>query len=259
MIDQNEKRWLVGLILVVVVITTLPYIIGYVQQTPDWKFSGIFFSLTDNNSYLAKMLRGSEGDWLFRTPYTVSEQTGMVAFFPYILLGKLTADPGRYDQLIVLFQAFRISGIALVIWAIYRFLSRFIESIFLRKFGTILAVMGGGVGWLAVIGLDQLWKSRLPLEFYSPETFGFLSFLGIPHLLFSRAFLLLGLEAFLFSLPGRENIAQTIKFVVPWLLIGFFQPISIATSWALLGCFVLVLIIIRKLYPKYEWVNYRQY
>lgn len=259
MIDQNEKRWLAGFILVVIVITTLPYIIGYVQQTPDWKFSGILFSLTDSNSYLAKMLRGSEGDWLFRTPYTVNEQTGMVAFFPYILLGKLTAEPGRYDQLIVLFQAFRVSGIALVTWAIYRFFSRFIESISLRRFGIIFTVMGGGVGWLAVIGLDQLWDSRLPLEFYSPETFGFLSFLGIPHLLFSRALLILGLETFLFSIPSRDNIAQTIKFVIPWILIGFFQPISIVTTWGIIACFVMGLLIFRNFSQKFDNVIYRRY
>ncbi len=259
MINRKEKYWLTGFIVIVIVVTTLPYILGYGIQTPEWRFSGIFFSLTDSNSYIAKMLRGAEGDWLFRTPYTAIEQKGIIAFLPYILLGKLSSAPGQYEQLIVLFQFFRISGIAFASWAIYRFISRFIESIFLRQFGLFLAVLGGGLGWLAVVGFDQIWQLRLPLEFYSPESFGFLSFLGVPHLLFSRALLILGFEVFLFSFPNRKNITQTIKFVVPWLLIGFFQPISLVTTWAILLGFIALLSIFNSISVKYEIRNYHRY
>ena len=259
MIDRKEKIWLTGFIIIVIVVTTIPYILGYGLQTPEWRFSGIFFSLTDTNSYLAKMLRGAEGDWLFRTPYTAIEQKGIIAFLPYILLGKLSSAPGQYEQLIVLFQLFRISGIALASWAIYRFISRFIKSIFLRRFGLFLAVLGGGLGWLAVAGFNQIWQSRLPLEFYSPESFGFLSFLGIPHLLFSRALLILGFEAFLFSFPNRQNITQTLMFVVPWLLLGFFQPISLVTTWVILLCFIASLSIIKRISTKNELRNHYRY
>lgn len=259
MIDRKEKKWLTGFILVVIVITTIPYFLGYGLQTPEWRFSGIFFSLTDSNSYLAKMLRGAEGDWLFRTPYTAIEQKGIIAFLPYILIGKLSSAPGQYEQLIALFHLFRISGIALASWAIYRFISRFVESIFLRRFGIFIAVLGGGLGWLAVVGLNEIWQIRLPLEFYSPESFGFLSFLGIPHLLFSRALLILGFEAFLFSFPNRQNITQIIMFVGPWFLLGFFQPISLVTSWVIGIGFVALICIFNRFLAKGEIRNYHRY
>ncbi len=246
MIARKESRWLVVFILVVILLTTLPYFIGYLRQTPDWRFSGLFFSITDSNSYLAKMLRGASGDWLFRTPYTTYPQRGVLAFLPYLLLGKLSAAPGQYDQLIVLFQLFRITGIAFLIWSIYRFISRFVVSIFLRRFGIFLAVWGGGLGWLVVIGLNSIWQNRLPVEFYSPESFGFLSFLGIPHILFSRALLFLGLEGFLFSGPCRGNYKQSTIFLIPWFMIGFFQPISLLTVWAILAWFLLFLFLFRR-------------
>ena len=246
MINQHERRWLLGFILVVILITTLPYFIGHLRQTPDWRFSGLFFSLTDSNSYLAKMLRGAAGDWLFRTPYTTFLQKGVLAFLPYLVLGKLSALPGQYDQLIVLFQLFRVTGIALLCWAIYRFFSRFIDNVSLRRFGLILAIFGGGLGWLSVIGLNSIWQGRLPVELYSPESFGFLSILGIPHLLFARALLFIGFEEFLFSRVTRGNIIQSLKFLAPWLLIGLFQPISLLTAWAILAGFLLILTVFRK-------------
>jgi hypothetical protein len=249
MIDRKEIRWLLGFTLVVILLTTLPYFMGYLRQTPDLHFSGFFFSITDSNSYLAKMLRGASGDWLFRTPYTTFPQKGVLTFLPYLMLGKLSAAPGQYDQLIVLFQIFRITGIVLLIWAIYRFLSRFIESVFMRRFGVFMAVWGGGLGWLVVIGLSSLWRTRLPVEFYSPESFGFLSFLGIPHLLFSRALLFLGLEGFLFSAPSRGNLKQSLLFLAPWFLLGFFQPISLMTVWAILAGFLILLALFCRKYP----------
>lgn len=249
MIDRKEYRWILIFILAVCVITTLPYAVGYLRQTPDHQFTGLIFNISDSNSYLAKMVRGAAGDWLFRTPYTTYSQGGVVSFLPYILLGKLTALPGRYDQLIFLFQFFRIAGIILVIFAIYLFIAHFVADISLRRWGTVLSALGGGAGWLILFGVGKLWQGGLPLEFYSPETFGFLSYLGIPHLLFSRAFLLLGFLTFLFLGPERTNWRKTVLFFLPWMLIGFFQPMSLITAGAVIGVFTLLVIILKNSFP----------
>ena len=39
---------------------------------------GFIFAVEDGNSYIAKMLSGVQGAWLFRTPYTSMQQGGVL-------------------------------------------------------------------------------------------------------------------------------------------------------------------------------------
>jgi hypothetical protein len=258
-VERKEYRWIILFSLVVILLTTLPYALGYFLQTESMRFSGLVFNLEDSNSYLAKMLRGGAGDWLFRTPYTTFPQKGVISFLPYLLLGKLSALPGQHDQLVFYFHCFRWLGIFLVVFSIYRFFARFLSQTNFRKWGTFLSIFGGGLGWLVVLGLSGLWKDGLPLEFYSPETFGFLSFLGIPHLLFSRAFLILGFDAFLFIQPSFKHRREFFLFVVPWFLLGFFQPMSLITAWMILGLFIIVIFVLQRFTKKVDTQTAKMY
>jgi hypothetical protein len=106
-----------------------------------------------------------------------------------------------HEQLVALFHLARIAaGIAMFL-AVYRFLAAFFESIALRRWGLIAAAFGGGFGWIL------LAKGAYPLEFTSPEAFGFLSLFGLPHLAAARALLLLSL-AWMISPAAEEKPAQ---------------------------------------------------
>ena len=78
MVTRQERRWVFNFAIVVLIITSLPYVLGYWAQNDEWVFSGFVFGVEDGNSYIAKMLNGAAGDWLFRTPYTAYPQQGMV-------------------------------------------------------------------------------------------------------------------------------------------------------------------------------------
>lgn len=241
----EERRWILWFALFIMLITTIPYLIGFSAQGDHWVFSGFLFGVEDGNSYIAKMLSGSAGAWLFRTPYTAVEQQGVLAFFPYILFGKLAAGPEQHLQLVVLFHLYRIFAGVFAIFATYRFLSIFVQGIFLRRIGTALAVLGGGLGWILVLLGRENWLGSLPLDFYSPETFGFLSFYGLPHLAMARGLLLMGLVAYLRNevengsdrFFGRftRGGAKGIKVGVIWLVLGLFQPLTIVIGWVVMG------------------------
>ncbi len=163
----------------VMLITLLPYLVGYAVQGADWRFTGFMIGVEDGNSYIAKMLSSSAGAWLFRTPYTAYPQRGVLTYIPYFLLGKLAAAPGLHDQLVALYQIFRLVGGYLAILATYDFIAYFIRKVALRRFGLALAVLGGGLGWVLLLAGKDGWLGSLPLEFYSPESFGFLGLFGI--------------------------------------------------------------------------------
>ncbi len=226
-------------------ITTLPYFWGYLTQGPFWRFTGFVFGIEDGNSYIAKMLSGSAGAWLFRTPYTAQPQSGVVAFLPYILLGKLAAPPGEHEQLVALFHLFRFIAGVLAILATYDFLSLFVRDKRLLRWGLALATIGGGLGWLLVLlGADH-WLGSLPLDFYSPETFGFLALYGLPHLALARAFLLWGLVIYLnpAKFPGLPFLQTSRSYLdfggiltgILWFLMGFAQPLTVAIAWLVLA------------------------
>jgi hypothetical protein len=234
MVDKVERKWLWGFALVVMVITTLPYLIGYSRQGADWRYTGMVFGAEDGNSYIAKMLRGANGDWLFRTPYSPYPQRGALVYFPFIFLGKLTAPPGQHEQLVGVYHLFRLAGILLYVFAAYDFIAIFVRETRWRRLGVALATLGGGMGWLQILGFGSLWGKGMPLEYYSPETFGFLMIYGLPHLACARAFLLWGLRDYLLPgapVPGWKTGLRT---ALLWFGVGIMQPLTVVAGWAVI-------------------------
>ena len=100
---RQERRWCGAYSLVLILATTLPVWIAFRHAGSEWRFSGFLFAVEDGNSYIAKMQLGAAGAWLFRSPYTAMPQRGVIAFLPYLLLGKLAASPETHLQLVLLF------------------------------------------------------------------------------------------------------------------------------------------------------------
>lgn len=250
-VSRSERRWALWFAIAVMAVTTLPYLLGYAVQGANWRFTGFVFGVEDGNSYIAKMLSGAYGAWLFRTPYTAQPQNGALAYLPYLLLGKLTAPPGEHEQLVALFQIFRFAAGILAILATYDFLALFLRDVRLRRWGLILAIVGGGLGWLLILFGDSQMLGSMPLDFYSPESFGFLSLYGLPHLALARALLLWGFVIYLW--PGffsvfpflthriwRVDLAG-VGIGLLWLLMGFAQPLTVVVGWAVLFAHLCVL------------------
>ena len=129
MVTKQERRWVWEFAILILVISTLPYFLGYQAQDSNWVFGGFVFGVEDGNSYIAKMLNGGAGDWLFRTPYTAYPQRGMVVYMPYLLLGKLTAGLAQHEQMVALYQLFRWLGGILYVLATYDFLALFVGEV----------------------------------------------------------------------------------------------------------------------------------
>jgi hypothetical protein len=229
---RSERRWCFTLAAVLILVTTLPYLVGFWTQTPELKFTGFVLGVEDGNSYIAKMLSGASGEWLFRSPYSAEPQRGVVAFLPYLLLGKLAAGDGIHDQLLGLFHLARWGGILALVFSLYSFVSIFIESGWWRKWVVSLSLVGSGLGWLVLLFGRSDWLGSMPLGVYSPETFGFLSIMTFPHLTWSRALLFLGLAAYLRS---SKNPMEAWISGFSFSILALFQPLSILTGYAVIA------------------------
>lgn len=234
--NRNKYWWVLGFTLFVILLTTAPYLAGFLSQGADWRFTGLVFGVDDGISYLAKMRAGASGEWLFHSPYATQQRSGSITYLPYIYLGKLAIMPGsKHIQLVILFHLFRIAGTAAVILMTYDFIGLFIEEEVWKRAALVLIVIGGGMGWLALVFSSADWFGYAPLDFVSPESFGFLGIFGVPHLTFARALFLLSLKAFITGRSGTVTGGL-------WLLLSIFQPIYVYIAWIVSGLYILIIV-----------------
>ncbi len=244
---RQERLWCLWYGVILGGITTLPYLMGMAVEGDEWLFTGFVFGVEDGNSYIAKMLLGNMGNWLFRTPYSTEIQNGVLAFLPYLLLGKLAAPPEVHIQLIVLFHIFRVLCIPFTVWVIYQFISNYIEDLHWRRWATILATIGGGLGWLILATGGSGWLGSLPLEWISPESFGFLAIYGLPHLVLARGLLFLAMVLFL---RAEDNPKWSWLAGGVILLLLLVQPLSVLTLTAVIGAYNLLFLVQSLLQKK---------
>jgi hypothetical protein len=229
----------------VALLTTIPYVVGWLSQGDHWLFSGFLFGADDGYSYLAKMRLGARGDWLFTIRYTHEPHDGALLFFPYILLGRLTAvfvDPHSPDLMTGMAIVFHLARIAcdfVLILVYYRFVAVFLRRPASRLLALVLITLGGGLGWLlSLIGLGHLFGS-LPLDFYVPEGYSFLILFGLPHLALARSAMLIGFLLLFRALliPGSPRAWGRWSALagVCWLVMGLSVPLYFAILYVILG------------------------
>jgi hypothetical protein len=247
-IEKTDRKWFVLLLFGAIFLTTLPYFNALSNQGDKWVFSGFFMGVEDGNSYFAKMLSGMAGSWLFKTPYTTQAQNGIIAFLPYLLLGKLAYPPAQHIQFIMLFQLFRWAGIFIYLLGIYQFICLFITETKYRFLALLLAAFGGGLGWLLpFFGVTTIFGT-VPLDYYSPEAFGFLSLYTLPHLAIARGLMFMGITVYIQN--SRHPITiNKFQYLVPGFILflaGLFQPLNTAIGLILVFLYSIAHLIILK-------------
>lgn len=261
-VSAAEWRWVAGFAAIVMLITTLPYLIGVLAAGDTWRFGGFVFGTDDGCSYLAKMRLGARGDWLFTLRYTHEPHAGALLFLPYVLLGKLAAffadpaSPRLFTALVIVFHAARIVFGAALIAVCYRFVAVFLPGQATRRFALVVIALGGGLGWLLLLSGQGLFGS-LPVDWFVPEGYSFLILFGLPHLALARASLLGGLlllfRAVEQPVSGRASLRQTILAGLLWLVTGLCVPFYVAVLYVILGCWGVALWLRGRRCGAYIW------
>lgn len=241
-IKRNEWPFVIAFAIIVMTLTSLPYVLGALRSDADWRFSGFVIGVEDGNSYLAKMQQGAHGQWLFQLSYAIEPHSPSLVFLFFIILGKVigaivgTADAIRlHDALVFGFHAARVvCGLAMIA-VTYCFLAELLPRLKQRRIALVLATIGGGLGWVLI----AIPNAGLPLEFYSPETFGFLHLYSLPHLALVRALMLGGLLFYLRALRGRWTWALAAG--AAWFVMTLIQPFYMVIVFVLLAIHIALL------------------
>lgn len=262
-ITRREWRNVLLYALLIIILTTLPYAIGYSRQNSEWAFSGFLFGVEDGNSYVGKMRLGARGlldFYLFYTPEP--HATAPLVFLPYILPGWLVGrfvsdrDPALFSALTITYHLMQIVFNLLLIVVLYRFIAVFIKQPRTRFLALLLATIGGGLGWLLTLLGQTNWLGTPPAEFFIPEGFSSVILLGLPHLALARAAFLGGF-LFLFKAlesPQSPGASQPIRYAVfaalCWLVVGLTVPFYLPIIYIILAFWGLVLWIAQHRFPR---------
>jgi hypothetical protein len=237
MVIQRD-RILAGLVVCIALIAiNLPYIYAWQNTGSDYQFNGFLLNPQDGNSYLAKMYQGWRGDLQFTLPYTADKGNGAYLFLFYLLLGHLTRLLGI--PLVVTFHATRVISGLFMYLCLYRFLAHTFDQVQVRVFAFILATIGSGMGWIALV------FGKFTSDFWVAEAYPYLSVFSNPHFPLGLAVILL---LFTFTEGRRSGLTDWLAALLSFSL-AIIMPFGVV-----LALVVLAGLLLWELFPNYSHV-----
>ncbi|NLE44962.1 MAG: hypothetical protein GX620_09600 [Chloroflexi bacterium] len=177
---SSEWRWALWIAVVAVLIASVPYIAGYLVQTPDRIFVGAVYDWEDYYSHLAKIQLGLRGSWRYRILFTPELHAGVYIYPFYLALGHLSrvldASP------ILVYHTARVVAGGLLLYVAYWFLADFIVNRPVRRVAYLLVCCSSGLGWLVLLCTRSFTLSGVtPVDFWFIEINTFFTVLMFPH------------------------------------------------------------------------------
>ena len=231
-ISRREWTWVAMVCTVLIVVTGAPYLLATCLNSPGLVFSGSIIGVEDGNAYLAAMHEGAAGEWLFHIPFTPEPHQPGAVYFLYLLLGKLAHLTGL--SLPVMLHVARLVTTPLLMFAIYRFAAFFTPWVYLRRLAFVLAATGAGLGWLWVAAGRSFELNQMPIDFWVPDAFAFLTVFLYPHMILAQALILL-LAIGGVRLLDHPDWSRTILVAILGLALSAIHPYSLPLLLGLLG------------------------
>jgi hypothetical protein len=212
-------------------VTTLPYLYGYLVAGVDRVFMGIVMNVPDTAQYFS-WARESQRAILIENKLT--PESGDAVYFNlfWLVIGRLASWFSL--SISVTTQIARLVVGAAYIVAIYWFLRLVTRSTLERWSAVLVAVLGGGLGWLLVVGKQLSGTLAAPLDLYITEPNTWLTVMAFPHQAIAGAFqvVILGMAALAFE---RASVRLALIAGVLGLLLGVQHGYDLLIVYAVVG------------------------
>jgi len=244
-VSSKEWRfvWVVGG--VVVILTTLPYLYGYLVSSDYFLWSS-YTNAGDVSVYLSLMEQASQGKFFLANLYTNDLAYSLMVQPFWLFLGLLV----KLSHLpkIFIYQAARIIFGFWLLAFLYLFLAYFIKDIWQRKIGFLLLAFGSGIGAFLhplfiefgsrLTGLEII--NQISADLFLPELNIFVNIFHSPLL---PAALLVELLIFYLFINSNLKLNHwlTSGLFLLVLFLGFFHPYDLITVFFVCSFFVLTL------------------
>jgi len=255
-ISRQEWRWVGGISLFVLTLTSLPYLYGYLSSPSNKQFMGLMLNIPDHGQYLS-WWRSFQSSIL--VPNKLTPEPNDPLFFN--LLWWALAQVSRWTGLgyASVFQAFRWLAGGSFLWALYRLIAQLLTEVRQRKTAFLLITFSSGLGWILVGLKYTLTHGELlyPLDVYVAEGNSFLCILAFPHFSLALTFISLIFE---YVWRGWKE-ARTRYMVIAGLLcllLGWMHTYDLLIIYGVIGAFGLLVWLVLPPRPTMSSLTIKQ-
>lgn len=224
---------------IILALTSLPVVVGYLMPNETYAFTGAAHHPEDMMSYLAKMRQGYEGAWAARLPYAVEPHPGIpLLYLFYTLLGRV----GRWTglSLPLLYHSARVVCAAFLLWTAYRFIAFLLPKPNWRWTAFLLVTVASGFGvWVVLLTGSFIVGGITPIDLWPLDFYTFALLFLSPHQTLGVALLLVILQSvvtFWETLEPRRLIpgivaALGVGFIFPFIPLVYGTTLAAAWLW----------------------------
>jgi len=220
-ISSREKRWLMGVVVLLLFISSLPYLSALQAQTPEQIFSGAVFNRPDHSVYISAMHDGAHGNLIYRFKFTAEPHEAAYLRLFYHLIGFVGGLFHIAPQLT--FHIFRLIFGAFALITIYLLSSSVFASVRERQFAFGVISTGAGLGWLKIL-LGNL-DSQLPVDFWIPEAYTLFSIFVFPHFAAVTACIILAITLFI-GYTKTQSLGTLTLIIILGLFVQEVNPLA---------------------------------
>ncbi|MCL4295964.1 MAG: hypothetical protein KJ077_09565 [Anaerolineae bacterium] len=236
-ITLSEVKFVCIIALLLLVITSIPTLYGYVTAPADKWFSGIVENVHDTAQYLSWMRES--GHSLFIENKLTSEANDKVFLnLHWWIPGRVAAILGL--SLSQIYQILRLFAIPFLVIVTYIFCALLFDDLTKRRFTFLLSICTSGLGWIWVVKKQFTGELDFPRDVHTTLGNAFYTMVSSPHLAFAAALTLLVLLLALQSVRLRR-LRLSVGAGLLALFLGTGHIYDLVTVWAVLGIFGLLL------------------
>jgi hypothetical protein len=237
--ERRYVRFTAILAIGLLLVSSIPYVYGYLSSPPDQQFMGLVYAFEDYGQYRS-WARESAQQILVANKLT--PEPGSPVFFNLFwwVIGRAQALTGAsfnsVNQVVRL-----ISGglyVAVAAWfcaVMFRDQSR-------RRFALVLSCFSAGFGWVLALAGQILGSVPAPLLVHNFLANSFFSIMSVPHHLFAAALLLAVLLLVLRSYQQMCGRRMAVAGLLA-LLLGFAHTYDLVLAWAVVAAFGLAVVV----------------
>jgi len=245
-LSKQEIIFLVITSLLLIIITSLPIVYGYINRN-DLYYNGMhILSPMDAPVYLSYIQQVKQGHILLADLFTT--ESDMPALFnPFWLAVGLIAKIFNLAAPLA-FHLVRIILIPIFLFSLYKFISLFLSEYAAKRkmFCLVYSIFATGLGFFYTMffGLNLLSSSdiNLPMDLWVPESSNFLIMFSMPHFIASITLIILTFYFFFLALE-RKKISLIVISGLLALSLFSFHPFFAGTIYFVAFSYLICLFI----------------
>jgi len=247
-VSGSEYRFVSLIVLIVLIVTSLPYIYAQITTPPDKVFMGMMLDVPDHLQYFSWMRELTTAN-LAANKLTPEANNPVFFNLLWWVLGRVGKlfDVGFAGM----FQVLRIVATFFFMYFAYRICAWYFPEKKKRVISFIAICFTSGLGWVLVLLKYTLTKGELlfPLDVFIAEGNTFLSILGYPHFIAALMYI------FCFELVLIGEKKQQYRFAVFAglfaLFLGWQHAYDLISVYGVLGAYGLLKWLRTKKFPRF--------